>query len=135
MIYPMFAIVLLILCVALLNLYWRVSSVKNKTVRVAYFRVFDTGDAKIPERIIAGSRNYSSQFEVPMLFLIVSSLVLVMGLENAVFLSLAWLFVVSRIAHSFIHMTYNHVLHRMLVFNVGVLSTIAMWIVLLIKVQ
>lgn len=133
MIYPMFAMTLLIFVVALINFTWRVSSVKNKQVRARYFKVFDSDGAEIPTHIIAGSKNYANLFELPVLFYAVSVLVLVLNLQQPIFLVLAWLFVLSRIVHSFIHLTYNHVLHRMLAFQVGMLTVMLMWIMLVVK--
>lgn len=135
MIYPMFAMTLLIFVVGLFNVTWRILSVKNKQVRARYYKVYDTGGAEIPAHIIAGSRNYSNQFEVPILFYVVASLVLVLNQTSVAYLALAWLFVISRVVHAFIHMTYNHVLHRMLVFLVGFLAVMAMWVMLLIKLS
>lgn len=129
----MFAMVLLIFAVAVINLSWRVRSVKNKKVRARYYKVFDNAGAEIPEYIVAGSRNYSNQFEVPMLFLIVSSLILALHQTDMVYLVLAWIFVGSRIVHACIHLTYNHILHRMLAFQAGVLCVMAMWVLLFIK--
>lgn len=134
MIYPMFAVVLLIVMVGVLNLYWRVSAVRNRSVRARYFKTFQT-DEELPENIIAGGRNYSNLFEVPILFLISCTLVIVLEMETATFVLLAWVFVASRIAHSVIHLSYNHILHRMLVFNVGLLVVLAMWVLILLQVK
>ena len=135
MIYPMFAMTLLIFVVGIFNITWRILSVKNKQVRARYYKTFDSDGAEIPTHIICGSKNFSNQFEVPVLFYVVSSLVLVLQVGSPAFLALAWLFVFSRVVHSFIHMSYNHILHRMLAFLVGVFSVMAMWVMLVIKLS
>ena len=135
MIYPMFAMVLLIFTIGILNLVWRIRSVKSKQVRARYYKVFDSAGADIPQHIIAGGKNYSNQFEVPMLFLVVSSLVLVLNQTGITFVILAWVFVISRVVHALIHLTYNHILHRMLAFQVGVFSMLGMWVLLFIALN
>ena len=135
MIYPMFAIVLLIFCVGVLNLYWRVTSVMKRKVRARYYKVFHSNGAEIPERILAGSRNFANLFEVPLLFLITCTVIIAMDMQSPTFVALAWLFVVSRVVHSVIHMSYNHILHRMLVFNLGFFSVLAMWVMLILRIQ
>jgi hypothetical protein len=40
----------------------------------------------------------------------------------------AWAFVVTRIVHTCIHLSYNNVLHRLLVFGFRNLCVLAMWI-------
>jgi hypothetical protein len=47
---------------------------------------------------------------------------------DAVGLGLAWAFVALRIAHSAVHLTYNHVVHRMRVFALSVLVLLTLWI-------
>jgi hypothetical protein len=43
-------------------------------------------------------------------------------------LVLAWVFVALRVAHSLIHCTYNRVMHRFMVFVLGMLCLLAMWV-------
>jgi hypothetical protein len=48
------------------------------------------------------------------------------GVATGVFLALAWAFVVLRIVHSFIHCTYNRVMHR---FTAYLLSSLVLWVI------
>jgi hypothetical protein len=50
------------------------------------------------------------------------------GRADAVQVGLAWVFVASRYAHSFIHLSYNNVLHRFAAFAIGLLILLAMWV-------
>ena len=42
---------------------------------------------------------------------------------------MAWLFVLARIAHAYVHTTSNHVPTRFNVFAVGMLVLLSMWII------
>ena len=49
---------------------------------------------------------------------------------RALALTLAWLYVACRIAHSFVHLTYNNVLHRLATFGASTVVLLALWVVL-----
>lgn len=68
-----------------------------------------------------------NQFELPVLFYAVCLALQASGAVDALTLSLAWLFAVSRYVHSFIHVTSNRIRHRQPAFVVGFLTVIALW--------
>lgn len=76
---------------------------------------------------VAPADNFRNLFEVPVLFYAVCLALAVTGLVTPLQLALAWLFVLSRIAHSVIHVTYNLVMHRFAVYALGTLTVFAMW--------
>jgi len=43
-------------------------------------------------------------------------------------LTLAWLYVASRIAHSLVHLTYNNVIHRLAAFSASNLVLLLLWV-------
>ena len=130
-IYPMFAMVLLTFIVACIAVVARVSSVKNKTVNAKFFRLME--GQVIPEVITKTTRNFNNQFEIPTLFYVVCTLYICLGVNSVIGLVFAWLFVVLRIAHSYIHLTYNHILYRMASFWLSFMCVMALWVNLLIQ--
>ena len=68
--------------------------------------------------------NLMNLFEMPVLFYLVIVLLYALRLGDALYLWLASGFVVLRYAHSFIHVTYNNVMHR---FPAYVGSGIVLW--------
>ena len=46
---------------------------------------------------------------------------------------MAWIFVLARLAHAYIHTTSNHVPTRFNVFAVGVLVLLLMWIIFAVR--
>jgi len=131
MLYPMFALVLVTYAVLLINFIWRVRAVRTRQVSIKYFRVFEGVDA--PENIKAGTRHYANLFEFPVLFYVAClTAMLLQQQQSAILLIFAWAFVVFRVIHAVIHMSYNNVLHRMLAFWGGVLAVLGMWTVLVV---
>lgn len=130
MLYPMFALVCFTFVFGLINFIWRFKSVKSGSVRARYYKLMQGGD--IPDHIVAGTRHFSNLFEMPVLFYVVGVLALILNVETTLMLTLAWSYVVLRIVHAYIHVTYNHILHRLSVFWIAALILLAMWIHLVI---
>lgn len=80
------------------------------------------------------SDNFINLFELPVLFYVaVFSLVALDGVTS-VELTLAWAFVLLRSVHSFIHCTYNRVVHRFIAYALSTFSLIALWIFVAVRV-
>jgi len=131
MIYPLFALVLLTLLVGFSLGIYRFRAVSSGKVTPGYYRLFR--GAVPPDRMEQLSRNFSNLFEVPLLFYVLAILCLVTGIESRLMLGLSWLYVVLRYVHSAIHISYNHPLHRFLVFLASVLVIAILWILLLLN--
>ena len=78
--------------------------------------------------------SFSNQFELPVLFYVLTILEIVTRHADIVFVVLAWIFVVSRLGHAFIHTTSNRVMQRGGVYAVGVLVLIVMWAIFMIRI-
>ena len=129
MIYSMFSLILLTFAVAFYLLSLRIAAVKAGTVKLSSFRLNSAED--MPSKILQASRNYSNLFEVPVLFYVVGSLSLSLQLETLSLVILSWVFVGSRLVHSWIHLTSNNVIRRLQAFMVGNFCIMLMWILLL----
>ena len=75
----------------------------------------------------AAADNFHNQLETPILFYVVILLTLMLMVQDYVIVALAWTFVALRYIHSFIHITYNRVLHRFSVFVFSSLVLFAIW--------
>jgi len=73
-------------------------------------------------------RNFSNLFEVPVLFYAVGIINLTLGFNDKLMIRFAWAFVILRIIHSIIHVTYNNPMHRFLVFLLSSSIVLIMWI-------
>ena len=83
---------------------------------------------EIPDLVIKTSRNVANLFEVPVLFYTAGVLYVALEISDSVPVTLAWLFVIARVIHTGIHLSYNNVMHRLIVFGLGNLSVLGMWI-------
>lgn len=77
---------------------------------------------------------YHNQLELPVLFYLLTILAIVTRKADLLFVLLAWLFVLSRLAHAFIHVTGNHLGRRFAAFVVGVTVLAVMWLVFLLRI-
>ena len=74
------------------------------------------------------SNNFQNQFQLPVFFHVGGSLALLFSVTGWVAGALAWGFVVSRIAHTIVHTTFNNVRVRFALFAIGLLCLIGFWI-------
>ncbi|HKQ29935.1 MAG TPA: MAPEG family protein [Burkholderiales bacterium] len=108
-------------------------------VRLYIVRVGEMRARRIPAQQIASragaaltqtgpADNFMNLFELPVLFYLVVALLYALRLGDALYLWLAVGFVVLRYVHSFIHITYNKVMHRFPVYVAGGIVLWVMWI-------
>ena len=74
--------------------------------------------------------NFRNLFELPVLFYVALMAAALLQVQSMAFLVLAWLFVSARVAHSWIHCTYNKVMHRFKIYFLGGAVLWAMWAML-----
>ena len=68
-----------------------------------------------------------------MLFYVLVLLVLNLRMSDIVLVTLAWIFVLTRLAHAYVHTTSNVIRLRGGVYGIGVLVLLIMWIWLAIR--
>jgi hypothetical protein len=124
MLYPMFAMVILTCAVAIYLFRLRVRAVKAGQVRLSQFRL-NTGE--VPDAITQAARNYSNLFEVPVLFYTAGAIAIALGIQVPAMIITAWIFVLARIAHSWIHLTGNNVIHRLRAYMLGNICVLVIW--------
>ncbi len=109
----------------------RVGAVKGGKVKMADVAL---GQHNWPPRVQQISNSYASQFQVPVLFYVLTVLAIVTKHADFLFLVLAWLFVLSRFVHAYVHCTTNYVRHRFNAFLVGSLILMAMWLIFALRI-
>ncbi len=133
MLYAMFAVVILTMLIGLITIRTRISCFRSGKVSHKYYKLMQ-GD-NVPEVMVKTSRCFNNMFQLPMLFYVVCSLYIAVGIENTIGLVVAWLFVISRCLHSYIHITYNNVIHRMRIYIVNFFCVLLLWINLFFQIQ
>ena len=87
----------------------------------------DTNKSAYPESVQNFANNYQNQFELPVLFYVALSFVLIMGLVDVVLIIFSWAFVGSRLLHSLVQTGKNNIALRFKVFVAGLIFLVGMW--------
>ncbi|NVJ98689.1 MAG: MAPEG family protein [Alphaproteobacteria bacterium] len=88
---------------------------------------------KLPAPARFAAENYNHQFEMPVLFYVLSIATMVVGLADDLSLMLAWAYVGLRAVHAIIHCTYNNVLHRFFVFLLSAMTLLIYFVHVALK--
>jgi hypothetical protein len=124
--YPLFALAAWTLLVLLLIPIARVRSVRQREIATDDFKYGES--AKVPGRVRIPNRNYMNLLELPMLFYVVGIVLYVTGGASSTAIAIAWAFVALRVVHSLVHLTYNHVLHRLTAFTLANVALALLWV-------
>ncbi|HSW82231.1 MAG TPA: MAPEG family protein [Usitatibacter sp.] len=124
--YPVIALAIWTFVVLMLVPRARFRAVRERRVRAADFALGESEN--VPPETRLPNRNYMNLLELPVLFYVACIVLYVTAKVDVVGLGLAWTFVALRIAHSAVHLTYNHVLHRLNVFALSTVVLLALWI-------
>jgi hypothetical protein len=116
-------------------LFWMASARTRSVVR-GETKIRDTalGQPAWPEQPTKISNCFNSQLQLPVLFYVLVIFALMTKLADLLFVVMAWLFVLLRLAHAYIHTTSNHVPTRFKVFAAGMLVLLLMWIIFAVRV-
>ena len=77
---------------------------------------------------VAPANNLMNLFEMPVLFYSAIMLALLLMWQDPLMVIFSWLYVSLRIIHSFIHLTYNKVIHRFWAYALSCGVLFGMWV-------
>ena len=86
------------------------------------------------QRSLQVSYSYSNQFELPVLFYVLTILAWVTRHADLIFVLLAWIFVIFRILQAYVHVTNNNVRVRGAFFGVAAIALAINWAIYIIDV-
>jgi hypothetical protein len=130
----------------LLPLFVEVALTLGLGMWLAYLRTHDLrNDVVHPSKIALREPNWplktqlvgnclSNQFELPILFYVLTILEVVTRHADLVFLILAWVFVLTRIMHAIVHTTTNRIQFRGAWYGFGAVALIVAWIVFIVRI-
>jgi hypothetical protein len=87
-----------------------------------------------PPRVSQISNAFHNQLEVPVLFYVLTILALMTRHADLLFVVMAWIFVVLRLVHAYIHVTDNYVSRRGLAFILGAVVLSLMWVIFILRI-
>ena len=124
--YPAVALAFWTFVVLMLIPIVRVRSGLRREIRIDDFKYGEA--ASVPKYVSVPNRNYMNLLELPLLFYVVSVLLYVTAGASLAAIVLAWAYVGLRMIHSVVHLTYNHVIHRLTAFALSNVALVSLWV-------
>lgn len=87
-----------------------------------------------PPRALQISNAFHNQLEMPILFYAVVAFLMLTSQVSLVFVILAWLFVVARLYHAYVHTTSNRQPYRFYGYAASSLALMLMWILFAVRI-
>jgi len=78
--------------------------------------------------VLLTSNSLANQFQLPVLFYVLCLMLLQIGHTTNLVVSLAWLFVVTRWVHAYVHVSSNYIPARFISFLIGALTLLSLFI-------
>jgi hypothetical protein len=88
-----------------------------------------------PRAIQQINNSYTSQFEQPLLFYVLTILAIISKHADLLFVVMAWIFVVLRLAHMAVHVTSNNVNLRGPIFGIAAIVLALMWLIFMVRIM
>tara|TARA_B100000902_G_C27158532_1_gene837462 strand:+ start:144 stop:587 length:444 start_codon:yes stop_codon:yes gene_type:complete len=129
--YPAISMMLLTLFLYVKNYLDNRKARINKSIKFSYFKTY-TGDA--PDYVVVSRQTLKNQFELPIFFYFLISVILVFDRVSQLDIILAWVFVASRYLHCYVRLSSNYVPNRAKIFQLGLLVLIVWWVLFLCDV-
>ncbi len=129
MLYPMFILAALTFFITIRLARLRKRAVLQDGLKSSYFRYNQGGEP--PEYMLRNEQHYANLYEQPVLFYTGCLLAYVTAGVNPLTVALAWLYVASRLLHTYIHLRLNKLLMRRNAFILCTVVLMTLWLVLL----
>jgi len=131
LVYPMFAMVILTFAVLIALFRSRVQSVRKGEISPFYYKTYQ-GEVE-PDTLLKLSQHVTNIFEAPTLFYVACLAAMIIDEQSIAFQLLAWVYVLLRGLHAYIHIGSNKLKRRIAVYFSSWFVLLSMWIYLVIK--
>jgi hypothetical protein len=129
---PLFAQVLLTFGVMLGMMFHRTGALRRGEVR---FEQIANREPNWPLRATQFGNSFSNQFELPLLFYVLTILAMITRHADLAFVLLAWVFVALRVLQALTHITSNNVPYRGAFFGASAIVLLIMWGVFIVRIM
>jgi hypothetical protein len=129
---PLFVQVLLTLGVMILMASRRSAAIRAKEVREADVAL---REPNWPPRAMQAAYAFGNQFELPVLFYLLTVLSIMTRHADLIFVLLAWVFVTLRVLQAWIYVTSNNLRYRAIYFAAGAIVLTIMWVVFIVRIM
>ena len=128
---PLFVEVLLTFGVMFGMMYFRTTTLRSGETR---FEDISLREPNWPRRATQFGYAFANQFELPVLFYVLTILLIITHHADLLFVLLAWIFVLMRVLQAVVHVTNNNVRMRGAYYGVGALILFIMWIIYIVRI-
>jgi hypothetical protein len=128
---PLFVEVLLTFGVMFGMMYFRTSSLQRGETRLKDIAL---REPNWPVRATQFGYAFANQFELPVLFYVLTILEIVTRHADLFFVFLAWVFVAMRVLQAWVHVTDNNVRVRGAFYGVGAIILVIMWAIYIVRI-
>ncbi len=128
---PVFALVALLFFLTGRMAATRVGAIKAGEIKM---RDIALGQNAWSDPVQQTSNAYANNLQLPVLFYALVAFAMLTKEADLLFVVMSWLFVASRYAHAYIHITSNNVPRRFNAFAAGVLVLGLMWVIFAVRI-
>ena len=129
---PLFVQVLLTFAVMIGMMVTRTGALQSGTTRLEDIAM---REPNWPRQAALYGNSFSNQFELPVLFYVLTILAMMTKHADLLFVLLAWVFVALRILQALVHVTSNNVRFRGGYYGAAALVLLIMWLIFIIKIM
>jgi hypothetical protein len=129
---PLFVTVLLTFVIGFGMAGLRTGALNRREVRV---EDIDLGQPNWPKRSMQFANFFRNQFELPVLFYVLTILAIITRHADLLFVVMAWIFVLFRLLHAYVFVTNNNLRARGMTYAVGALVLLIMWVIFAVRIM
>jgi hypothetical protein len=128
---PLFVLIALTFALGLWAFFLRLGAIRRREVHA---RDISLREPNWPPRVAQVSNAFQNQFELPLLFYVLTILAWMTKQADLLFVLLAWVFVALRVLHAYVHVTSNHLGRRAGLFVAGAIVLAVMWAIFTLRI-
>jgi len=128
---PLFVEVLLTFALMLGMMVNRTGAIRRGETRLAEIAM---REPNWPQRAQQFAYAFGNQFELPVLFYVLTILEILTRHADLLFVVLAWIFVAFRILQAVVYVTNNNVRYRGAWYGIGALVLLVMWLIFIARI-
>lgn len=128
---PLFVQVILTFGLYLWMAYYRVTLVRSGAVHP---RDVALRQPNWPPHVLQVANAAHNQLETPVLFYVLTILALVTRQADLLFVAMAWIFVIIRLVHAYVHVTSNRLALRGAIFGLATTVLMLMWFIFIVRI-
>jgi hypothetical protein len=111
--------------------YYRVTLIRRREVHP---RDVALREPNWPRHVLQVNNAAHNQLETPVLFYVLTSLAIISRHADLLFVVLAWIYVLCRLLHAYVHVTSNRISVRGPLFGMSLLTLFVMWVYFAVRI-